>query len=296
MREYPLKIIKSSPFHGFGKILISGQSAGNLTTPSSADHKGSSETTCKASSQFIYWLIGFTEGDGSFIVNKNGYLEFKLTQSSKDAQILFYIKKNLGFGSVSKQDSISNTHHYRVRDKKGLFKIIEIFNGNLYLHHRIAQFTNFVNSYNKAYSTNIQVLDNGDKAPTLDNAWLSGFTDAEGCFTISIISNRTENPQITVRFIIPQKGEEELLKEIAKLLKGRVSFIKSYNGHNMTVNLSNLEKTITYFKNNKLKTKKLISYEKWLKIYDIVKTKKHLGPNPEVATDKIREMAKFIKI
>ncbi len=45
MREHPLIIIKSSPkfFHGFGKILISGQSAGNLT-------KGSSETTCKASS------------------------------------------------------------------------------------------------------------------------------------------------------------------------------------------------------------------------------------------------------
>lgn len=41
---------------------------------------------------FLYWFIGFTEGDGSFIVNKTGYLEFKVTQSTVDCQILFYIK------------------------------------------------------------------------------------------------------------------------------------------------------------------------------------------------------------
>lgn len=37
---------------------------------------GSSETTCDEyyDNDFIYWFIGFTEGDGSFIVNKNGYL------------------------------------------------------------------------------------------------------------------------------------------------------------------------------------------------------------------------------
>jgi hypothetical protein len=49
-------------------------------------------------------LIGFTEGDGSFVVNKNGTLEIRITQSSKDAQVLFYIKKELGFGSVSIQE------------------------------------------------------------------------------------------------------------------------------------------------------------------------------------------------
>jgi len=80
MREHPLKIIKSTPFissipsTGLGKILISGQSAGNHW-----DLMGSSETTREASSSFYFWLIGFAEGDGSFIVNKDGYLEFKIT-------------------------------------------------------------------------------------------------------------------------------------------------------------------------------------------------------------------------
>ena len=61
----------------------------------------------------------------SFIVNKRGYLEFKVTQSSVDAQVLFYIKKELGFGSVSVQDKLNQTHHYRVRDKDNLLKLIQ---------------------------------------------------------------------------------------------------------------------------------------------------------------------------
>lgn len=57
------------------------QSAGNFNNFISSEEillvkKGSSETTCDEyyDNDFIYWFIGFTEGDGSFIVNKNGYL------------------------------------------------------------------------------------------------------------------------------------------------------------------------------------------------------------------------------
>ena len=54
--------------------------------------------------EFKYWFIGFTEGDGHFSVYKDKYLEFKITQSSNDAQILFYI----GFGSVTLQDKTNH--------------------------------------------------------------------------------------------------------------------------------------------------------------------------------------------
>lgn len=50
---------------------------------------------------FEGWLIGFAEGDGGFSIDKRGSLVFKVTQSSVDAQILFYIKKKVGFGSVT---------------------------------------------------------------------------------------------------------------------------------------------------------------------------------------------------
>lgn len=57
-----------------------------------------------------------------------------------DAQVLFYIKKSLGFGSVSVQSNISNTHQFRIIDKNDLIKIINIFNGNLITKAKIVQF------------------------------------------------------------------------------------------------------------------------------------------------------------
>jgi LAGLIDADG endonuclease len=67
-------------------------------------------------------------------------LEFRITQSSSDADILFYIKKELGFGSVRKQDIKSNTHCFRVRDKNNLYKLICIFNGNIFLTEKRKKF------------------------------------------------------------------------------------------------------------------------------------------------------------
>lgn len=80
--------------------------------------RGSSETTRETiiDNTFKWWLIGFAEGDGYFAVDKRGYLTFKLTQSSTDSKVLFYVKKILGFGSVTLQSKSNKTHQYRVRD------------------------------------------------------------------------------------------------------------------------------------------------------------------------------------
>ena len=188
MRERPsLNSWSSVYLTDFGKIQEQGKSAGNLIKI-----EGSSETTREAinlNNNFKWWFIGFTEADGSFILNKDGYLEFKLTQASVDAQILFYVKKQLGFGSVSVQDKINKTHHFRVRDKKNLLTLINIFNGNLLTKYKINQFKLWVEGFNKVYKMNIQVVET-KQVVSLDNALLSGFIDAEGCFTSSILTSK----------------------------------------------------------------------------------------------------------
>mgnify|MGYP002378500193 CR=1 FL=1 len=271
----------------FGKIQDEGQSAGNLL-------KGSSETTRETydytlddislNDEFKLWLIGFTEGDGSFILNKNGSLEFKITQSSIDAQILFYIKKELGFGSVKIQDKKNKTHHYRVRDKKNLLKIINIFNGNLFLNSKKEQFKLWLEGYNKYYNQNIKLLDNNFK-PTLKDTWLLGFTDAEGCFTCSALINEN-NPatssvsgnqkRIYVRFVLSQKMDEDLAIYLAKLINGYHSYLKSYDGYNIVTSFSKINQINLYFKKHKLKTKKYLDYLNWYKVLLLVKNKEHL--------------------
>jgi hypothetical protein len=60
------------------------------------------------------------------------------------------------------------------------------------------------------------------------------------------------------------------------LINGYVTHVKSYNGYNTVVNFGKLGKILNYLNNFPLKTKKLISYKRWLKVYSLVKTKKHL--------------------
>lgn len=264
------------------------QSAGNQILLSSNDKVGSSETTrgtlncndlhnLNFDSNFRDWLIGFTEGNGSFIVAKSGYLEFKITQSSVDAQILFYIKKTLGFGSVTVQDKKNKTHHYRVRDKKGTQTLIYIFNGRLHTSAKILQFEKWVKAFNKIYKVELQICP-CENSPSLENAWLAGFSDAEGCFTCSAIERSVSYTQIQVRYILSQKGERELLEKIALLTGGRIHYLKSYEGYNMTVNFLKLDKIIRYFNFYGLKTKKYIDYFNWLKVYNFVKNKEHFTP------------------
>jgi hypothetical protein len=167
----------------------------------------------------------------------------------------------LGFGSVGKLND--NTHFFSVRDKEGLLKLIKIFNGNLQLNKRKLQFQDFLGAYNKTFATEIILLPNDLDLISFNTTWLLGFSEAEGCFTASVIeSQERKNPNVQVRFVISQKNEKLVLDKIALLLKGKVNFVKSYSGENMVVNLSYLHNTITYFKNNKLLTKKLISFNR----------------------------------
>ena len=85
-------------------------------------------------------FIGFLEGKGSFLINKNGNLEFKIVYKSTDASVLFYIKNELGFGVVRIQDKVKNNHCFKVNDEKGLLNLISILNGNLFLDTKQKEF------------------------------------------------------------------------------------------------------------------------------------------------------------
>jgi hypothetical protein len=290
MREHPVSIFWSTVyFVSFGKIQNEGQSAGNQI-----NNLGSSETTREAitlnnKEDFKWWLIGFAEGDGGFSVDKRGYLTFKVTQSSVDAQVLFYIKKELGFGSVTVQSQVSQTHQFRVRDKANLLKIIDIFNGNIITKAKKAQFKSWLEDFNEKYGTNIIHIESSKKV-TLCNAWLSGFTDAEGCFTSSASLNKNTGKHIvTVRYVISQKDDVEFSTYLGSLVDGYITYVKSYDGYNTVVNFGKLNKILSYLHNYPLKSKKHLSYLRWLKVYDLVKDKKHLTESGiEIIKEKIK--------
>ena len=71
----------------------------------------------------------------------------------------------------------------------------------------------------------IQLIQNYNN-PTLNNAWLSGFSDSEGCFTINVIKQSETYNQVHVRYILSQKGELGLTTKTAEMLNSKVSYLK----------------------------------------------------------------------
>ena len=242
---------------------------------------------CKYTSSFLTWFIGFTEGDGSFIITNRENLMFVITQSSTDIKILEYIQQNLGIGSVIKQGK--RTHRFIIQDILGIYIILLIFNGNLVLPTRRKNFLNFLNKFNsKVYSGKIKntlfpSLPSKDRniCPSLDNPWISGFTDAEGCFTVSLF-NRMTAPYFNFRFILSQKQEINLaiLSSFINLFKGG-----SIEPHSIPSNYSyilsgikNCYNVYPYFSRFPLKSKKILSYQKWQVIHSSLAAGEHLIP------------------
>lgn len=75
------------------------------------------------------------------------------------------------------------------------------------------------------------------------------------------------------------------------MINGYVSYLKSYNGYNTVVNSKKLSIIIKYIDNFPLKTKKHISYLRWLKVHKLVINKEHLETE---SLEKIRCLIKFI--
>jgi len=74
---------------------------------------------------FKQWFVGMTDGDGSFSIYQQGdkcNLIFKISQNTYNLRLLYYIKKQLGVGSVSVE---SNRPMAALRrDKKNIKNVI----------------------------------------------------------------------------------------------------------------------------------------------------------------------------
>jgi len=155
--------------------------------------------------EFLYWLIGLSEGDGSFVKKARNELNYVIVQGKANVEILYKIQNTLGFGQVFKQNE--RVYRYIVRRKIELMLIILLFNGNIVLPSRKAQFAIFLQTYNIRPFSSIIPYSNNKNMPSLYNTWFLGFVEAEGCFNISLLSNSNA---FRTRFIVAQKGDINL--------------------------------------------------------------------------------------
>lgn len=248
--------------------------------------------------EWLDWFVGFVEGDGA-ILGKRGRTELVITQ--KDIQVLLKIKEKLNMGRITYHysDNKSSKDYFKdktvkygrfiISDSYDLLLIYLMFNGNLKLKHRKLQlkvwYENLkikrkISNLNLVEIFNIKeipklILDNNKI--TLNDAWLSGFTDAEGCFSLKI-SKTSKGYYVGILFILDQKDELEILNEISMLFNNNNSarIRKTKNGEMYRIQIYcndikklNYKRVMNYFNRFRLKTTKQKSFLIWKEVIGI---------------------------
>lgn len=216
------------------------------------------------SPNFLNWFIGFTEGDGSFVVS-GGKSIFYIHLHMADLPLLYIVQNELNMGNVyTKKDSAQ----FVVKAKKDIYTLITIFNGNLFLRKRQEQFNSWLVNYNIKNKTNI-IIKSLTFKPSFNDSWLAGFIDAEGSFTVHVVKNRE---RLSQKFNLVQKTADLEMNYLSSLIGG-IYYKEKNNMSRVHLAYSKCDSLVEYLSRHKLYSIKSISFEKWKEIYDYRKNK-----------------------
>ena len=254
----------------------------------------------KNKDDFYKWFVGFTDGDGSFSICRQKIKEgkwkwslfFKIAQSNYNMRALYYIKKELGCGSVIMELKTNNAD-FRIRDKNLISKVIfPIFDKFPLLTSKYFDYIKFKKAYfimtdlklskeekdnlllrlkeeKKPYNyispiwkkINYEIKNTNDANIIMNKEWLVGFTEAEGSFYLV----KKSSCRLVHGFEITQKLDVIVLKSIAVILGISVKNKKKYNTV-VTTNSRAISNIINYYKNT-MKGMKALEYRIWAKSY-----------------------------
>lgn len=241
---------------------------------------------------WLEWFVGLYEGDGS--LNFFSEKGFRFSITSTDLKTLENIKQTLGFGRIRKfpfKEKHLDKWNYEVEDRFNIYVILSILNGNLVLYKRYYECVKLINIFNnylykgKPYMYTI-IIKYEQVIPNLNDAWLSGFVDAEGHFGCPVEVKRKHIPYyISIIFEVGQNDELWLFKHLQKLFKGGIIHSKrnkkSGKIHNRIIfkgskiGKNNVSLVFSYFDRFSLRTKHNI-FIKWRIMHKYLLDKKHL--------------------
>jgi len=254
------------------------------------DFKSISSRYYNIDDHWLEWFIGLFEGDGCLVFNPKKGFRFEIISTHKPT--LQKIKNKFKFGKVSLCTKIDNNlekWRYSVEDRYSIYLLLLILNGNIVLNHRynnIVKIIGYFNNYSfkgKPYMWIVrtkfeQVL------PTLNDAWFSGFVDAEGHFGCPIERGRKfVSHYISICFEVGQNGEAWFFEYCHNLFGGGILYPNYRNEvtHNRIIfkgsktGKNNVTLVFSYFDGFPLVTK-LRSYNKWRIMHKYLLEKKHL--------------------
>lgn len=294
-------VINYSCYIAYVKMFIAGRQYAWLDNKNYSSHQRLNEEYLDKNDDnniwFKQWLVGITDGDGTFSIvrqNNKWNLAFKIAQSRYNLRLLYYIKKELGVGFVTKDNTKGQ---FFIRDRKKLNAIIfPIFDKYPLLTSKAFNYDKFKEAYcilekvgltkeekdNKLYElknktlpenyisniwnkTNLPLKSINDINNIVPKPWLIGFIEAEGSF---YLVNKDSN-RIVHGFGLTQKLDSIVLEAIGLILHipTKVKYKPNYNYYILdTTNSRAIENIINYFKNT-MKGMKSLEYRIWSRSY-----------------------------
>ena len=225
------------------------------------------------------YLAGLYEGDGHIWIQKtfsgkNHNPRFCITFGLKNEPLAKKLLEILEVGFIRYKNS-DNACVIVISSVAGLKKIVSLINGKLRTP-KIGQIEALINWLNKNHNTNILLLPICESS-LLSNAWLSGFVDADGSFSVQY--TKKENAlkrKISCRLRIEQRMIEpssknsyyNILNKIAIFLLCNLLTRKQNSTDNTyyTLTASSLESIkiiISYFNKYPLYSSKYLDYKDW---------------------------------
>jgi hypothetical protein len=235
--------------------------------------------------KFSSYLAGLIEGSCSIFVPKTersakGKLNYpciNIVFNLRDFPLSQLIQKELGTGSLSRMKGI-NAYLLQINSLEGILKLVKLLNGNMRTS-KINNLYNLIDWLNYKYNDLNIIKKPLDSSPIDSNAWLSGFIEADGSFSIFLNKN-----SIRIRFSLTQSSKnkvgisnEAIMNIIAEYLEVKVSIYqrkKTPNSIELTVKTQSIKSNdilINYLTKFPLWSSKFLNYSDWLIANDLFK-------------------------
>jgi len=241
-----------------------------------------------SNTQFAYYIAGLIEGDGTIHLPKSAersskgrvnYPSIQIVFPLKDLPLALLIQKELGHGSISRKKGL-NAYIYTVNNFEGVMLLISLLNGKMKTN-KILALHSLIDWYNQYRGTSIEKKGLNTE-PMLSNAWLSGFIEADGHFSLrSTESAAAKYSKIECKFELSQrpKGNKDnflFLEEIAISLYSVVKPIRidSQNPQYRirTTNLKANLAVVDYLTKYPLFGTKFLDFNDWAKVVGVFAT------------------------
>ena len=242
-----------------------------------------------SSIQFAYFLAGLIEGDGYFYTpahlrTEKGQLLYPSVQiifSSKDLPLALLILVRLGHGSLCRIPK-KKVYVLTVTDRQGCIALAEMLNGKLRTS-KITQFSHFLACLNTRYSTSF-ILAPKDRSPLFSNAWLVGFMEADGSFSLRCTltgPQRRIEPAFMLEQAYSSEEDRRVFTEISHALLAPDPRVVNRKGKGKfwrmrTTSIAGNIRLMEYVLKHPLFGVKYLDFREWCKVVIMVRDKKHL--------------------